>query len=77
VLRDNHSAVEVAANHIGSSLVVSGTSGTGLLPEDTGTEIEHNVIGGALVCRDNTPAPTNDGQPNTVTGAKAGQCMGL
>jgi hypothetical protein len=49
VLQNNHSGVEVAANH----------------------------IGGSLVCSGNNPAPKNDGQPNTVTGARSGQCAGL
>jgi hypothetical protein len=77
VLQNNHSGVEVAANHVGGSVVANGTSGTGLFPEDKGTEIEGNVIRGALSCSDNDPVPTNDGQPNSVTGAKSGQCASL
>jgi hypothetical protein len=77
VLRDNHHAVEVAANHIQEDLAVDGTSGTGPFPEDVGAEIEGNVIGGVLDCRNNAPAPTNDGQPNSVSGTRAGQCSGL
>jgi hypothetical protein len=76
-LQDDHGSVEVAANHISGSLRITGTSGTGLFAEDTRAEIQANVIGGALECSDNSPAPTNDGQPNTVAGAKAGQCLNL
>jgi hexosaminidase len=43
--------------------------------------IDNNVIGGNLVCIGNTPAPINGpiggGAPNTVTGQKIGQCVGL
>jgi hypothetical protein len=43
--------------------------------------IDNNVIGGNLVCTGNTPAPVNGpiggGAPNTVTGQKIGQCVGL
>jgi hypothetical protein len=77
LLLDNQHAVEVGANHIEGNLTVSGTSGTGPFAEDSRAEIEHNVIRGALVCSGNVPAPTNDGQPNTVTGARSGQCAGL
>jgi hypothetical protein len=77
VLQNNHSGAEVAANHISGSVSVSGTTGSGPFPEDQGAEIEGNVIGGSLVCSGNNPAPKNDGQPNTVTAARSGQCAGL
>jgi hypothetical protein len=77
VLQDNQSGVEVAANHIVGALVVSHTSGVGLFPDDRSAEVEGNVINGGLVCSNNQPPPTNDGQPNSVTGSRAGQCLGL
>jgi hypothetical protein len=77
VLQNNHSGVEVAANHVGGSVSISGTTGSGPFPEDQGAEIEGNVIGGSLVCSGNNPAPKNDGQPNTVTAARSGQCASL
>jgi hypothetical protein len=76
-LQNNQGGAEVAANHISGGVLISGTSGIGVFPEDRATEIEANVIDGGLVCRDNTPAPTNDGQSNTVTGGRGGQCAGL
>jgi hypothetical protein len=77
VLQNNHSGVEVGANHIGSSASVNGTSGNGPFPEDQGAEIEGNVIGGSLACSGNNPAPKNDGQLNSVAGSRNGQCVGL
>jgi hypothetical protein len=38
------------------------------------TTIEGNHITGALACSGNTPAPTDGGTGNTVTGARSGQC---
>lgn len=77
LLSNNHSGVEVIANHVGGSVQVQGTAGTGPFPEDTRTEIEGNTIGSFLACTANTPAPTNDGHPNTVTGPRLGQCSTL
>ncbi len=39
--------------------------------------VEGNTIGVNLSCVGNTPAPTDVGTPNTVTGIKSGQCVGL
>jgi 5'-nucleotidase len=39
--------------------------------------ITGNTIGGSLVCSGNTPAPVDQGEPNTVGGNKVGQCSGL
>jgi 5'-nucleotidase len=39
--------------------------------------IARNTIGGNLVCSGNTPAPVNQGEPNTVGGNKVGQCARL
>jgi hexosaminidase len=41
------------------------------------TIVAGNHIAGPLSCTGNTPAPTNAGRPNTVSGPKAGQCAGL
>jgi len=40
-------------------------------------KIAANDIGGDLTCRANTPAPTNTGLPNTVHGARHGQCESM
>ncbi|MFB7666421.1 Ig-like domain repeat protein [Kitasatospora sp. NPDC056138] len=76
-LSNNHSGAEVIANHVGGSVQVQGTTGTGPFPEDSRAEIEGNTIGGSLSCSGNVPAPTNDGNPNTVAGARLGQCSNL
>jgi hypothetical protein len=45
------------------------------------SEIMTNVVGGNLVCHNNTPAaqvnPDDGGQPNVVGGRKIGECAGL
>ncbi|MBV9412333.1 MAG: hypothetical protein JO148_12105 [Acidimicrobiia bacterium] len=56
------------------SVSVTGTTGTGPFPDDVGVEIEANHISGNLGCSGNTPAAVNDGQPNTVTGNRTGEC---
>jgi hypothetical protein len=53
--------VTVVANNTGATPIV----------------VSGNRIIGPLTCLANTPAPVNDGVPNTVTGPKVGQCAGL
>ncbi|GAA1261321.1 hypothetical protein GCM10009665_58850 [Kitasatospora nipponensis] len=77
LLTGNHGGLEAIANQVLGSVQVQGTTGTGPFPEDTGAEIEGNTIGGSLTCAANTPPPTNDGHPNTVTGPRLGQCSTL
>ncbi|MFJ9448545.1 hypothetical protein ACIRRH_43135 [Kitasatospora sp. NPDC101235] len=74
---NNTGGLEAIGNRIGGSLTVIGNSGTGPFPEDNHPEIEGNTIAGSLACSGNTPPPTDDGHPNTVTGARAGQCSTL
>jgi len=45
--------------------------------KSTQSEIEANTIGADLFCTGNTPAPTNDGHPNSITGQGFGQCIGF
>ena len=61
------------SNTVAGSVLVQNnkTSGAG------SDEIQNNTIGGSLVCAGNTPAPVDFGVPNTVGGAKVGQCAGL
>jgi hexosaminidase len=48
------------------------------LQNNTGsTIISGNRISGPLSCTGNAPAPTNAGQPNSVSGPRSGQCAGL
>ncbi|MFF9646633.1 Ig-like domain-containing protein [Kitasatospora aureofaciens] len=76
-LSNNTGGLEAIGNHIGGSLMVTGNTGTGPFPEDNRPEIEGNTIAGSLACFGNTPPPTNDGHPNTVTGVRTGQCSTL
>ena len=73
-LLHNRGQVEVGANDIRGGLTLSATSGAGPTPENSTTEIEANNIRGYLACSANTPAPTSDSQPNTITGHQSGQC---
>jgi hypothetical protein len=73
-LNQNTGGVELGGNTT-AAVTISGnlapTQGTPM--EDAATEIEGNHIGGKLTCSGNTPAPTNDGHPNTVPNAREGQ----
>ena len=44
------------------------TSNTG------GVTLAGNTVGGPLGCTGNTPAPADNGDPNTVSGPATGQC---
>jgi hypothetical protein len=74
-VNNNTGGVEVGGNMTSGAITVSGniapTSGSPV--EDAATEVEGNHDGGKLTCSGNTPAPTNDGSPNTVSGARVGQ----
>ena len=53
--------------------------GTATFNHNTGgatVTVGGNTITGSLSCSANS-AVTNDGSPNTVTGARTGQCAGL
>ncbi|MCA1656124.1 MAG: Ig-like domain-containing protein [Actinobacteria bacterium] len=73
VLDSNTGGLEVVSNAL-KALTVTNNSGTGPFPDDTAPEIERNQINGNLSCSGNSPAPVNDGQPNTVVGTRSGQC---
>ena len=73
-LDGNTALLELGQNLIHGGARVLNTSGSGPNLEDSTTEIEGNQISGGLSCSGNTPAPTNDGRPNTVTGQRSGQC---
>jgi hypothetical protein len=66
-LSGNQSGVELDGNQIGGKVSVTGTTGGS-------TDVEANTIAGALSCGGNVPPPTNAGMPNTVSGARSGQC---
>jgi O-glycosyl hydrolase len=64
-------------------VMISGTHVTGpltVVDSDTGFApivITGSTVEGPLACGGNSPAPVNEGVPNTVTGAARGQCRGL
>ena len=68
--------IELGGNTItGSTTITSNVAPNGGTPtEDAATEVEGNTIGGALLCLNNTPAPTYDGATGTVSGQRVGQC---
>jgi hypothetical protein len=73
-LTGNTAGLEIGGNHIAGAVTVSGNSGRGANAEDGAPELEGNTISGALSCASNTPAVWADGQRNTVSGARTGQC---
>jgi uncharacterized repeat protein (TIGR01451 family) len=76
LVHDNTGGVEVFGNTVGGAATVSTNSGGSPIADGT-PEVEGNHIGASLQCKANTPAPIDDGQPNTVAGAKLNQCAGL
>jgi hypothetical protein len=75
VLQNDSGGVEVSHNpRISSSVSLLGDSGGGPFAEDTRPEVEANTINSSLSCSGDTPTATNDGQPNTVYGARSGEC---
>ena len=76
-LNGNLAGVEVGATTIGGALTLTGNTGVTPGPEGRSSEVEKNSISGSLGCTLNTPAPTNDGQANTVKGQRTGQCAGF
>jgi hypothetical protein len=76
-LSNNHAGVEVSHNsRIGGTLTLSGNSGTALF-DDAHPEVEANTIFGNLNCYGDSPIASNDGQHNTVNGARNGECAGF
>jgi hypothetical protein len=73
-LSSNTAGAEIGANHVNGGVTLTGTTGAGPAPQNATPEVEANVIGGGLSCSSNTPAPTNGGYPNTVSGKRSGQC---
>lgn len=73
-LSSNGAGYEIGHNPgIGGNVTLTGNNGFSSV-DDGGNEIEANVIGGRLDCQGNTPSPTQDGQPNTISGGRSNQC---
>jgi hypothetical protein len=73
-LSGNSGGFEAGGNKIAGPVSVTGNTGTGPSWQDPAAEIEGNSMSGSLSCSNNSPAPTDGGQPNTVSGARSGQC---
>jgi hexosaminidase len=63
----NTGGTQLAGNSVGGAVTASQNVAPG------GPVISNNQIGGKLTCSGNTPAPVNNGQPNTVKGERVGQ----
>jgi Bacterial Ig-like domain (group 3) len=61
-----HDATVCAGNSFAGSVAMRGNTG--------GVELAGNVVTGSLACSQNSPAPIDGGRPNTVIGARSGQC---
>jgi hypothetical protein len=82
-------AVVLVETSVGGPVNVTGTSGqvslervsTGgpvrLVDNKGGTVVAGNTIAGPFSCTGNTPAPVNNGWPNSANGPKTGQCAKL
>jgi hexosaminidase len=69
-------AVTLDANKGGTQLAGNSVAGAVTASQNiapSGPVISNNQIGGKLTCSGNTPAPVNNGQPNTVKGERVGQ----
>ena len=69
---DGNNSVELDTNRVSGSVSVTNTSGS---PQPA--VIAANQITVNLDCSGNVPAPTNEGRPNAVVGARTGQCAAL
>ncbi len=71
----NSGGVDLTNNVVTGTLTFSDNSGGS--PEGPAIAVQSNIVGGSLNCVGNTPAPSNYTNPNEVTGARTGQCVGL
>ena len=65
--------INLSANNVGGNVLDRSNT----TPAPGANDIGNNTIGGSLVCTGNSPAPQDGNMPNTVGGAKVGQCSGL
>jgi len=73
----NHGAVELGEDVITGPVTLIGNEGPAFSGSDVGAEVELNEVYGPLICKFNSPEPTNDGLKNTVSGPELGQCAGF
>jgi hypothetical protein len=70
--------VTLSANTAGVTLAGSTVTGPATVNSNSGgTVVAGNTIGGPLSCSGNNPPPTDEGQPNAVSGPATGQCSTL
>lgn len=69
---DGNHQVELDTNRVSGAVSVVNTSGSASAPI-----VAANQVTATLDCAGNAPAPTNEGRPNTVLGARTGQCAAL
>src|SRR5439155_1700763 len=71
----NTGSTELGGNTFKAQVSVTGNTVTVSDPDGaTAVEIEANTITKDLACSTNAPGVTNDSKPNTVSGARSGQC---
>lgn len=65
---DTGSAIDFGGNTVSGNVSLQNNSAS------AGILVPGNMITGNLVCAGNTPAPDDEGSPNTVAGRETGQC---
>ena len=74
-LTSSKGGFEIAGHNVTGTVTLTGNTGSGPTSEDASPEVEGNKITGSLSCAtSNSPAITDGGQKNTVSGTKSGQC---
>ncbi|HEX2046174.1 MAG TPA: kelch repeat-containing protein [Acidimicrobiales bacterium] len=68
VYLEGNDSVELDTNRVNGTVALIGNSGP---------VVAANQVTGNLDCTDNDPPPTDEGRPNTVLGARTGQCASL
>jgi hypothetical protein len=76
-LGSNQAGVELGQNTIANNVSLTNNRGGGPFPEDARPSVEANQIQGTLACSGNTPAATNNSNPNNVKGTRSGECSGV
>jgi hypothetical protein len=66
-LDSNKGATQLGGNSVAGAVTANNNVASSAIV------ISNNHIGGKLTCSGNTPAPVNNGQGNTVSGARVGQ----
>jgi hypothetical protein len=76
-LNADNGGLRVGGNTLRTKLSLTNNTATGFDPltiGPAGNVVRHNSVGTGLACTGNVPVPSNEGAPNSVTGARTGQC---